>query len=345
MKNLKGTVLITGAAGFIGSALTIKFLNEGYKVVGIDNLNNYYDKALKLKRIERIEDTAKSKNNWEFVFGSIENNKFIRNVFKKYFPDIVVNLAAQAGVRHSINNPASYVKSNLVGFHNILDASVCNKVKHLVFASSSSVYGGNKKIPFTENDSVDHPVSFYAATKKSNEIIAHSYSHLYNLPITGLRYFTVYGPWGRPDMAPMIFTKSILGGEIIKVFNYGKMERDFTFIDDIVEGTYKCCLKPATSDEHFFKKKPDPSLSFAPYRIFNIGNTNKIPLLYFISLLEDELGIKAKKKLLPIQPGDVEKTQSDLNKIDSWIGYKPKINFKDGIKKFIDWYISFYGYN
>ena len=345
MKNLKGTVLITGAAGFIGSALTIKFLNEGYKVVGVDNLNNYYDKTLKLKRIERIKDTAKSKNNWEFVFGSIENNKFIRNVFKKYFPDIVVNLAAQAGVRHSIKNPASYVKSNLVGFHNILDASVCNKVKHLVFASSSSVYGGNKKIPFTENDSVDHPVSFYAATKKSNEIIAHSYSHLYNLPITGLRYFTVYGPWGRPDMAPMIFTKSILGGEIIKVFNYGKMERDFTFIDDIVEGTYKCCLKPATSDEHFFEKKPDPSLSFAPYRIFNIGNTNKIPLLYFISLLEEELGIKAKKQLLPIQPGDVEKTQSDLNKIDSWIGYKPKINFKEGIKKFIDWYISFYGYN
>ena len=215
----------------------------------------------------------------------------------------------------------------------------------IIYASSSSVYGGNKKIPFAENDSVDHPVSFYAATKKSNEIIAHSYSHLFKLPITGLRYFTVYGPWGRPDMAPMIFTKSIIGGEIIKVFNYGKMERDFTFIDDIVEGTYKCCLKPATSDERFFNKKPDPSLSFAPFRIFNIGNTTKIPLLYFISLLEDELGIKAKKQLLPIQPGDVEKTQSDLNKINSWIGYKPKVNFKEGIKKFIDWYVSFYGYN
>lgn len=345
MKNLNGTVLITGAAGFIGSALTIKFLKEGYKVVGIDNLNDYYDKSLKIKRIELIEDTAKSKKNWEFIFGSIENDKFIGNVFKKYSPAIVVNLAAQAGVRYSIENPSSYVKSNLVGFHNILEASVCNKVKHLVFASSSSVYGGNKKIPFTENDSVDHPVSFYAATKKSNEIIAHSYSHLFNLPITGLRYFTVYGPWGRPDMAPMIFTKSIMGGELIKVFNYGKMERDFTFIDDIVEGTYKCCLKPATSDEDFFKKKPDPSLSFAPYRIFNIGNTKKIPLLYFISLIEDELGIKAKKELLPIQPGDVEKTQSDLNKINGWIGYKPRVNFKEGIKKFIDWYISFYGYN
>ena len=338
MNKFEKVVLITGCAGFIGAALSKRFLASNYKVIGIDNLNNYYDIKLKYDRLEVIKNFAKDRNClWEFFKVSIENIKEIKDIFIKNKPDIVINLAAQAGVRFSIDNPASYVKSNLNGFFNILENCKDNNVEHLVYASSSSVYGGNDDYPFNENQKIDRPLSFYAATKISNEMMAYSYSNIYKIPITGLRFFTVYGPWGRPDMAPMIFSKKIFSKEPISIFNYGKMSRDFTFIEDIVEGTYLCALKaPKDNNEIINSKKKVPN------KIFNIGLGKPIMLNYFIELLEDNLSIKAIKKFEPIQPGDVEKTFSDTNLLEEWIGYKPKISVEEGVRRFASWFLEYY---
>ncbi len=341
MSIMKRKVIVTGAAGFIGAAISTKLLLKGDKVVGIDNLNDYYDISLKKSRINEIKLKI-SKDNWKFFQVDLENYKRLDLIFDETKPDIVINLAAQAGVRYSLENPSSYIKSNLVGFGNVLE--LCKKygIKNLIYASSSSVYGGNKKLPFKETDAVNHPVSLYAATKKSNELMAHSYSHLYNLPCTGLRFFTVYGPWGRPDMAPMIFTKSILEAKPINIFNFGDMSRDFTYIDDISEAIYKCTHKPATINYQFNPTKPDPSSSTAPHRIFNIGNNKSVDLLYFISLLEDNLEIKAIRNLKPIQPGDVKDTFADTHKLEEWINFCPKTPIEIGVKNFIDWYKNYY---
>ena len=339
----KEKILITGAAGFIGSALTNKFLNNGYDVIGIDNINNYYDIELKKTRLENIEKFSENlSSTWAFYNASIENSIRIEEIFNLQNPSIVVNLAAQAGVRYSLINPSSYTNTNLVGFGNILEACRKNNIKHLVYASSSSVYGGNEILPFNEKNSVDHPVSLYAATKKANELMAHTYSHNYNLPSTGLRFFTVYGPWGRPDMAPIIFAKAISEGRYINVNNYGKMRRDFTYIDDIIEGVFRCCLKPATPEIYFDKRKPDPSKSYAPHRIFNIGNNKAIDLEYFIEIIEKNLEKKAKKKLCPLPKGDVITTYADNSALYSWIGFKPSTSIEDGMKKFIKWFKSYY---
>ena len=342
MKNSSKPILVTGAAGFIGAALVKKLIKKGEKVIGVDNMNTYYDVLLKKLRIEDIENNLINKNDWEFNQVSLENMSGLKAIFEKHKPGIVVNLAAQAGVRYSIDNPDSYVQSNLVGFGNIIELCRKSEVNHLVYASSSSVYGGNTKLPFDEKDAVNHPVSFYASTKRANELMAHSYSHLYNLPSTGLRFFTVYGPWGRPDMAPMIFAKAITLGQKIRVFNYGKMQRDFTYIDDISEALLKCCFKPACSDMSFDSMAPDPSSSKAPHRIFNIGNNQPVDLLYFIELLENSLGSKAIKDLQPIQPGDVIATYANTDALDSWIGFKPSTSIEEGVNLFCDWFKSFY---
>ena len=341
MPDNKKKILVTGAAGFIGSALIKKLLKDGNTVIGIDNLNDYYSVNLKKERLKDINRFYEKSKRWKFIEISITDNLRLNNIFKQYNPEIVVNLAAQAGVRHSLDHPFEYVQSNLVGFVNILEQCKIHKVKNFVFASSSSVYGMNKRQPYSEDHSVDHPVSLYAATKKSNELIAHSYSHLFKIPITGLRLFTVYGPWGRPDMAPMIFADSITKGKPIKVFNYGKMKRDFTYIDDIVEGIKRCCFKTATSNENFDQLSPDSSTSSAPFRIFNIGNSKPIEILKFIQLMENNLEIKANIKLEPLQSCDVEETFSDSNKFYNWTGFMPKTSIEDGIKKFVDWYLSF----
>ena len=332
------TVLITGAAGFIGSFLVKRFLKSGYKVIGIDNINSYYDKKLKLKRLKNIKEYAIKNNfNWLFYKSNIEDKNYMRQIFLDTKPQIVVNLAAQAGVRYSIVNPSSYVESNLLGFSNILDLCQTHDVKHLVYASSSSVYGANKEFPFSEEQKVDTPLSFYAATKISNEMMAHAYSNIYNLPITGLRFFTVYGPWGRPDMAPMIFADKILQKKPITVFNHGNMSRDFTFISDIIEGTYLCCLKvPSPNDEYKLGK---PSI---PHRIFNIGNGNPVKLLDFVELLEEALSIKATKVFENIQPGDVESTYASTQNLEDWIGYRPLVTIKEGVNKFANWYLDYY---
>ena len=335
MTKSKFTYLVTGAAGFIGSALIIELIKKGETVIGIDNLNNYYDQNLKKARISNINKFAKS-NSGEWIFYKCDLNDLceLKNIGKRHKVKVVVNLAAQAGVRFSIDNPSVYVSSNLVGFANILE--LCRKldVENFIYASSSSVYGGNKELPFKENQNVDFPISFYAATKKSNELMAYAYSHLFKIPSIGLRFFTVYGPWGRPDMAPMIFTKAILGQEKINVFNNGKMQRDFTFIDDIVEGIVRCIFKPV--------KVNDIDNSSAPHMIFNIGNNKPTNLLSFIEILEKELGQKAIKNFLPMQPGDVISTHADLTSLDDWIGYKPKTQLSEGIKKFVDWYKKYY---
>ena len=337
------TILVTGAAGFIGAALVIRLLEKGENVIGLDDLNSYYDPLLKESRLNEIQLVLnKSSGSWKFYKASLENKTYLKDIFSKHAPDIVVNLAAQAGVRYSIENPSSYIQSNLVGFSNLLEECRQSSVHNFIYASSSSVYGGNKTLPFYETHSVDHPISLYASTKKANELIAHSYSHLYKIPCTGLRFFTVYGPWGRPDMAPMIFAKSILNKEPIKVFNFGKMRRDFTYIDDIVEGVYRCCYKPAFSNEKFDALNPDQSTSFAPYRIFNIGNSQPIELLRFIEILEDSLGVKAIKDFQPIQPGDVESTASNTDLLDSWIGFKPSTSLEVGVDAFAKWYLEFY---
>ena len=336
-------ILVTGAAGFIGAALVIRLLENGENVIGLDNLNSYYDPNLKKSRLKKIEFSAdNSIGKWKFYKSSLDNELSLKNIFNIHQPEIVINLAAQAGVRYSIHNPSSYIQSNLLGFANLLEQCRNHSVSNLIFASSSSVYGGNKNLPFSETQSVNHPVSLYAATKKSNELMAHSYSHLYGIPCTGLRFFTVYGPWGRPDMAPMIFAKSILNEKPINVYNFGKMERDFTYIDDIVEGVFRCCYKPANVNEKFDVLNPSQSSSFAPYRVFNIGNSQPIELLKFIEILEHALGKKAIKNLQPIQPGDVVATAADTHLLESWIGFKPSTLVEAGIEKFAEWYLEYY---
>ena len=336
-------ILVTGVAGFIGSALAIRLLKDGDYVIGLDDLNSYYDPKLKESRLNAIKLASEnSSGEWKFYKTSLENESILKEIFSTQKPNIVINLAAQAGVRHSLNNPNSYIQSNLVGFSNLLEQSRHYSVDHLIFASSSSVYGGNKTLPFCEKQAVDHPISLYASTKKANELMAHSYSHLYGIPCTGLRLFTVYGPWGRPDMAPMIFAKSILDKKPIDIFNFGKMKRDFTYIDDVVEGISRCSHKPAMKNQIFDAYNPDKSTSFAPYRIFNIGNSQSIELLRFIELLEDALGVKSIKNFKPIQPGDVEITAADTNLIESWIGFKPSTSIEKGVNKFAKWYLDYY---
>ena len=337
------TILITGAAGFIGFHITKRLLREGFEVVGMDNLSPYYDLRLKKARLQELEDFSKKQSVKFFFFkDDLENKNFLTELFRKYKFNKVVNLAAQAGVRHSIENPSSYINSNIVGFANLLEVCRRNDIENLIYASSSSVYGGNKRLPFSEEHNVDHPVSLYAASKKANELMAHSYSHLYGIPTTGLRFFTVYGPWGRPDMALFLFTKSILKGEPIQIFNKGEMIRDFTFIDDITESLFRVINKEASSDSNFDYLQPSPSSSWAPYKIFNIGNSNPINLMDFISTIEEIIGRKAKKEFLDMQPGDVPSTSADTELLENWVGFKPRTSVKEGIKKFIDWYTDFY---
>ncbi|MBW3041373.1 NAD-dependent epimerase/dehydratase family protein [Prochlorococcus marinus] len=338
-------VIVTGAAGFIGAALVKALLALDLKVIGIDNINDYYSTSLKRARLSEIEKASKTKGEWIFYEIPIEDDKRLSHIINKYSPKVLVHLAAQAGVRYSITNPSAYIQSNLVGFANVLEGCRQNNISHLIYASSSSVYGGNKNLPFYEEQSVNHPVSLYAATKKSNELMAHTYSHLYDLPTTGLRFFTVYGPWGRPDMAPMIFAKSILNNEPIKVFNQGEMQRDFTYIDDIVEGIIRCCFKKASIDFDFNPLIPNPSTSSAPYRIFNIGNSTPIQLTYFIDLLEQSLGKKAKKDFQPMQPGDVVATAAKMELLNSWVDYKPKTSIEKGISLFSEWYLDYFKKN
>lgn len=339
MLNKSGYILITGSAGFIGYSLVLKLLSMGKKVIGLDNLNSYYDYKLKLKRISIIEELEKqNKNNWKFYQYNLEDKINLNNIFDKYKPNIVINLAAQAGVRYSLINPSPYINSNIVGFSNLLELCKNHNVKNLIYASSSSVYGGNTNLPFKENHEVNHPLSLYAATKKTNELLAHTYSHLYGIPAIGLRFFTVYGPWGRPDMAPMIFSKAIIEGKPISIFNHGKMKRDFTYIDDVVECLIRCCSKPATADIYFNTDKPNPSTSFAPHRIFNVGNQKPVELLYFIKLLEREFNKSAIKEYEDLQLGDVKETFSDNQSLNNWIDYKPIFSIERGIKLFADWY-------
>ena len=336
------TVLVTGAAGFIGAALALRLLERGDRVVGIDNLNSYYDPALKRARLQRIEAAAHA-GAWRFEQLALEDGEALMSVFAREQPGIVVNLAAQAGVRYSLENPAAYIQSNLVGFGHILEGCRHHGVDNLVYASSSSVYGGNRNLPFHERQPVNHPVSLYAASKKANELMAHTYSHLYALPATGLRFFTVYGPWGRPDMAPMLFAKAILAGEPIKVFNHGKMQRDFTYIDDIVEGVLRCCDKPATANPNFDPLQPDPATAEAPHRVFNIGNSQPTELMRFIEAMEDALGREAVKEYQPMQPGDVVATAADTQALEDWVGFRPSTPIKLGITRFAGWYRKFYG--
>ena len=339
----KEEIIVTGAAGFIGFHLSNRLISQGYKVICLDNLNNYYDVKLKEARLKELQKTSRSQNN-EFLFykSNIENLSDIEAIFSSHNAKVIFHLAAQAGVRYSLENPSSYISSNIVGFSNILELCKSKKVRNLIYASSSSVYGGNHKIPFCEKDPVNHPVSLYAATKKSNELMAHCYSHLYNLPTTGLRFFTVYGPWGRPDMAPMIFTKSILEGKPIKIFNYGEMERDFTYIEDIVEVLINLIDKPAQINKDFDRHNPEPSSSWAPYKIFNLGNSQKIKLLDFIDILEKEIGKKAIKEFTKMQPGDVKATAADTYNIKRYTDLCPYTEIKTGVKKFINWYKSYY---
>jgi len=331
-------LLVTGAAGFIGSALSIKLLERGDTVLGIDNHNDYYDTKLKEDRINRHINHSKYKH----LRIDLTDRKGINDLFKEQKFDGVVNLAAQAGVRYSLENPLAYIDSNLVGFAHILEGCRNNDVGHLVYASSSSTYGLNTKQPFSTHDQVNHPVSLYAATKKANELMAHTYSHLYELPTTGLRFFTVYGPYDRPDMALQKFTRSILSGNSIKVYNFGKHRRDFTFIDDIVEGIMRILDKPASPNPSWDSNNPDPSTSSAPWQLYNIGNNNPVALLDFISALEKSLGIEAKKQFLPIQPGDVEDTFADVDDLVKDFDYKPSISVADGIENFVNWYKDYY---
>ena len=327
-------VLVTGSAGFIGSALSIRLLDRGDDVVGLDNHNNYYDPDLKEARLSRYLDNP----NYEHIRADIEDKELITEIFESYKFDGVINLAAQAGVRYSIENPHAYLNSNILGFGNILEGCRNSSVSHLVYASSSSVYGSNTEMPFSIHHNVDHPLSLYAASKKANELMAHTYSHLYKLPTTGLRFFTVYGPWGRPDMALFKFTDAILSGKKIQVFNYGKHRRDFTYIDDIVEGVVRVLDKPAESNPNWSGEAPDPGSSLAPWRVYNIGNNSPVELMDYISAIEDSLGIKVEKELLPLQPGDVPDTFADVDDLVRDFDYKPSINVKEGVEKFIDWY-------
>ncbi len=331
-------ILVTGAAGFIGSALSERLLARGDEVLGYDNVNSYYDPTLKEARLARLTPKA----GFSFVRASLEDRPALERAFAGFKPERVVNLAAQAGVRYSIENPHAYVESNLVGFMNILEACRYGGVGHLVYASSSSVYGANRKLPFSVHDPVDHPVSLYAATKKANELMAHTYSHLYRLPTTGLRFFTVYGPWGRPDMALFLFTRKILAGEPIEVFNHGKHTRDFTYIDDIVEGVIRTLDHVAAPDPDFDPLEPSSSSSTAPYRLYNIGNHQPVELARYIEVLEDCLGRRAEKILLPLQPGDVPDTYADVEELTRDTGYQPATPVEVGIARFVEWYRAFY---
>lgn len=332
-------VLVTGAAGFIGSALSIRLLERGDEVVGIDNLNDYYDVNLKLARLEKI----KSHERFKFIKLEIADKSAVEELFRRERFQRVMHLAAQAGVRYSITHPHAYMDSNIVGFMNILEGCRHNEVEHLAYASSSSVYGANTHMPFSIHDNVDHPVSLYAASKKANELMAHTYSHLYKLPTTGLRFFTVYGPWGRPDMSLFMFTRNILEGKPIDVFNYGNHRRDFTYIDDIVDGVVRVLDKPARANADWASESPDPGTSQAPYRLYNIGNNNPVNLLSFIETLEKCLDKKAIKNLLPLQPGDVPDTYADVSDLVNDLGYKPGTLLETGIKNFVEWYKIFYG--
>jgi len=331
-------VLVTGSAGFIGSALSLRLLERGDEVVGIDNHNDYYDPALKESRLARHIDNPK----YTHCRGDLADRGFIEKLFKAHKPNRVVNLAAQAGVRYSLENPLAYVDSNLVGFAHILEGCRHNSVEHLVYASSSSVYGSNAKMPFSVHDNVNHPISLYAATKKANELMAHSYSHLYKLPTTGLRFFTVYGPWDRPDMALQKFAKAIVNDEPIQLFNYGNHRRDFTYIDDIIEGVIRVLDKPAEPNPSWSGTTPDSATSHTPWRIYNIGNNNPVELKEFISVLESTLGKEANKELLPLQPGDVPDTYANVDDLVRDFDYKPKTELESGIKNFVKWFNSYY---
>ena len=347
------SILITGAGGFIGFHISKKILNEGISVIGYDNLNDYYDPLLKKARIEELKKISRKKNvPFLLVNKYLESNNFLsnafagkdinENLFEGGAPDTVIHLAAQAGVRYSLENPSAYIQSNLVGFGNILENCRNFKINHLIYASSSSVYGGNKLMPFSERHNVDHPVSLYAATKKSNELMAHSYSHLFNLPTTGLRFFTVYGPWGRPDMALFIFTKAILEKKTINVFNKGQMVRDFTYIDDIVESIYRLINKKPINNKTFDFNDLKPNISWAPYKIFNIGNSKPTKLMDYIKAIEECVGKKAKINFEEMQPGDVEATYADTEILQDWIGFKPNTSISEGVEKFVGWYLKYY---
>ena len=332
-------ILVTGAAGFIGMHLSERLIAAGHQVTGLDNLNDYYDVTLKQARLARLEALGPA---FQFIKAELADRAEIEQIFDRVQFDVVVNLAAQAGVRYSIENPHSYIDANIQGFLNILEGCRAQQVQHLIFASSSSVYGMNRQMPFSESDHADHPMALYGATKKANELMAHSYANLYDLPCTGLRFFTVYGPWGRPDMALFLFTKAILADEPIKVFNHGEMVRDFTFVDDIVEGIVRLTEKPAAADPQFAPGTPDPAISSVPYRIFNIGNGQPVPLMHYIEALEEALGKTAIKEMLPMQPGDVPVTSADTSKLGAWVGFRPNTPVVEGVRRFVDWYRSYY---
>jgi UDP-glucuronate 4-epimerase len=332
-------ILVTGSAGFIGSALTQRLLARGDEVIGIDNHNDYYDPSLKEARVARFA----SHPGYTHLRLDLANQEAIEDSFARYKPSRVVNLAAQAGVRYSMENPLAYINSNIVGFAHILEGCRHHGVEHLVYASSSSVYGANTTMPFSIHDNVDHPLSLYAASKKANELMAHTYSHLYGLPTTGLRFFTVYGPWGRPDMALFKFTKAILAGDDVEVFNHGHHRRDFTYIDDIVEGVIRVLDKTAEPNPSWSGAKPDPGTSSAPWRVYNIGNNSPVELMDYLAAIEKALGKKAKIKMLPLQPGDVPDTYADVNDLVQQMHYKPSTSVEDGISRFVDWYRGYYG--
>ena len=331
-------VLVTGTAGFIGSNVGLRLLERGDEVIGIDNLNDYYDVKLKQVRLSRLTNHKKFID----VRLDLENKKGIMGVFQQYRPDCVIHLAAQAGVRYSLENPYAYVDSNILGTLNILEGCRHNPVNHLVYASTSSVYGGNTHMPFSEHDNVDHPLTLYAATKKANELMAHNYSHLFNIPTTGLRFFTVYGPWGRPDMALFMFTRDILAGKPINVFNYGNHTRDFTYVDDIARGVIAALDRPATPNPNYDSDHPDPATAHAPYRIYNIGSNNPVKLMRYIEVLEQCLGKKAELNLLPLQPGDVPDTFANVDNLIADVGYKPNTPVEVGVKNFVEWYLDYY---
>jgi UDP-glucuronate 4-epimerase len=331
-------ILVTGAAGFIGSHVTNRLLARGDTVIGLDNLNDYYDVSLKEARLARLT----SQRDFRFVKLDVADRNGMSAMFEQQRPDRIVHLAAQAGVRYSLQDPHAYIDSNLAGFMNILEGCRHTKVAHLVYASSSSVYGGNTRMPFSEHDNVDHPISLYAATKKANELMAHTYSHLFCVPTTGLRFFTVYGPWGRPDMALFLFTKAILEGRPIDVFNHGRMVRDFTYVDDIVEGVIRVVDRPAEPNPEFDTALPDPATSSAPYRVFNIGNSQPTPLAEYIEAIEDALGKKADKNYLPMQPGDVAATSANTDELNAWVGFKPCTPVRKGVRQFVEWYRMYY---
>lgn len=334
-------ILVTGTAGFIGFHLANRLLEEGHEVIGFDNVNDYYDPRLKRDRLKILEKHP----GFIFFEEHLENREAVKRVVAQFRPATVINLAAQAGVRYSLVNPHAYIDSNITGFINVLEACRHHEVEHLIYASSSSVYGANTQMPFSIHQNVDHPLSLYAATKKANELMAHTYSHLYGLPTTGLRFFTVYGPWGRPDMALFLFTRAILEGKPIQVFNHGKMLRDFTYVDDIVEGIVRLVNNKAAPNPDWSSVKPDPGTSYAPYKIYNIGNNQPVELLAFIETLEEKLGRKAVKEFLPLQAGDVPQTYADVDDLMKDVGFRPKTDIREGIGKFADWYLQYYGVN